>query len=327
MSRSENIRRAKETIANRRAESIAAFEKNNAEVSALIPEFKQITAQLGMTGSKIMAVALGKGDSSQTIDQIHAEYDQLALRKRAILRTHGYPEDYCDIRYHCPKCSDTGYVGIDICECLRKELIYVSLEASGLYNLVKEQTFDTFSLDYYEKDDKMYMTYNLNVLKNFAQTFEPKKSGSFLFFGATGLGKTHLSSAVACAVIEKGAYVVYESSIKLFGDYEMQRFGSSSYTSDSDDDIERYLDCDLLIIDDLGCEMTNQFTITCLYNLINTRMMQHKSTIISTNLTQAELRKRYTDRIASRLFSEYQPLVFHGFDVREQKIRNRSNKK
>lgn len=327
MSRSENIRRAKEIVANRRAESISAFEKHNEEVSALIPEFKRITAQLNMTGAKIMAVALGKGDPSQTIDSIHAEYDLLAQRKYALLRSHGYPEDYCDIQYHCNKCSDTGYVGINICECLRKELIYVSLEASGLYDLIKEQTFDTFSLDYYEKDDKVYMSRNLTALRNFSQTFAPNKSDSFLFLGATGLGKTHLSSAVACSVIEKGAYVVYESSIKLFGDYEMHRFGNSGYASDFNDDIERYLECDLLIIDDLGCEMTNQFTITCLYNLINSRMMQHKSTIISTNLTQAELRKRYSDRIASRLFSEYRPLIFHGFDVREQKIRNHLNRK
>ena len=239
-----------------------------------------------------------------------------------ILKAGGYPEDYCDIHYHCEKCSDTGYVGIDICDCLRRELIYVSLENSGLYNLVKEQTFETFSLDYYEKDARLRMSQNLNILRDFASTFKPKESDSFLFLGATGLGKTHLSSAVARTVIEKGAYVVYESSIKLFGDYEMRRFGNSGYYSDTDDDIERYIDCDLLIIDDLGCEMTNQFTISCLYNLINTRMMQHKSTIISTNLSQTELRKRYTDRIASRLFSEYRPLLFIGLDVREQKIRN-----
>lgn len=323
MSRSENIRRAKETIANRRAESIAAFERHNAEITNLIPEFKEITYQLSMTGSKIMAAALGKGDVSQTIDQIHEEYDTLVRQKRMILRASGYPEDYCDIKYHCPRCSDTGYVGIDICECLRKELVYVSLEASGLYNLVKEQTFETFSLDYYEKDDKIYMSRNVGMLKNFAENFVPGKSDSFLFAGATGLGKTHLSSAVARAVIEKGAYVVYESALKLFGDYEMRRFGNSGYTSDTEDDINRYIDCDLLIIDDLGCEMTNQFTISCLYNLINSRMMQHKSTIISTNLSQSDLRKRYTDRIVSRIFGEYKPLAFHGSDIREQKIRSR----
>ena len=327
MSRHENIRRAKEIIANRRASSISAYELHNAEASAKIPEFKEITAELNLTGLKIMGAALGKNDVSVSIDRIHEEYDALVTRKRELLRMFGYPEDYCDIHFHCPKCSDTGYVGINICECLRRELIFISLETSGLYNLVKEQNFSTFSLDYYTGEDKTYMMRNFTILRAFCEKFVPGQSDSFLFIGATGLGKTHLSSSVACSLIEKGAYVVYETSLKLFGDYEMRRFGSSGYTDDESDDIDRYIDCDLLIIDDLGCEMTNQFTVSCLYNLINTRMMRHKSTVISTNLTQAELRKRYSDRIASRLFSEYKPLYFRGYDIREQKIRNQLTKK
>lgn len=321
MSRSDNIRRAKDTIANRRAENIATYEKRNKEISALLPQFKLITDALSQTGLRIMAAAIGKGDTNQAIDEIHAEYDALVRKKRELLSANGYPEDYCDIHYNCSRCSDTGYVGIDICDCLRREIIYVSLEESGLYNLVKEQTFETFSLDFYEKEDKNYMSKNLAQLKEFAMNFTPGKSDSYLFHGATGLGKTHLSSAVARAVIERGAYVVYESALKLFGDYEMRRFGNNGYSTDSDSDINRYIECDLLIIDDLGCEMTNQFTLSCLYNIINTRMMQRKSTIISTNLSQDELRKRYTDRIVSRILGEYRPLIFRGKDVREQKIR------
>lgn len=327
MGRSDNIRRAKDIIANRRAENIAVYEKHNEEICAILPQFEQITRLLSQTGLRIMAAAIGKDDTNQTIDEIHAEYDTLVQKKRFLLTSHGYPADYCDIHYNCSRCSDTGYVGIDICECLRKELIYVSLESSGLYNLVKEQTFETFSLDYYGNEDRAYMSRNLSLLKSFSVNFIPGKSDSFLFIGATGLGKTHLSSAVAKAVIEKGAYVVYESALKLFGDYEMRRFGNNGYTSDFDNDIDRYNECDLLIIDDLGCEMTNQFTVSCLYNIINTRMMQRKSTIISTNLSQGELRKRYSDRIISRIFGEYKPLVFRGNDVREQKIRkNLQNK-
>lgn len=321
MSRSDNIRQAKEIIANRRANNIAAYEERNKEIAARLPQFKAITDTLSQTGLRIMAAAIGKDDTNQAVDEIHAEYDALVQKKRALLTAHGYPADYCDIHYNCSKCSDTGYVGIDICECLRKEIVYVSLENSGLYNLVKDQTFESFSLDFYEKDDKTTMTRNVKQLKDFAENFIPGKSDSYLFIGATGLGKTHLSSAVARVVIEKGAYVVYESALKLFGDYEMQRFGNNGFTSDSDSDINRYIECDLLIIDDLGCEMTNNFTISCLYNIMNTRMMRHKSTIISTNCTQAELRKKYADRIVSRMFSEYKPLLFNGNDVRQQKLR------
>ena len=116
MSRHDNIRKAKEIISTRRASSISAYEMHNAEISEKIPEFKAITSELNLTGLKIMGMALGKGDTSLSLDMIHSEYDALAARKREILRENGYPEDYCDIHFHCSKCSDTGYVGIDICE-------------------------------------------------------------------------------------------------------------------------------------------------------------------------------------------------------------------
>ena len=322
MSRRDNIRQAKDIIASRRAESISIYEKHSAEISSRFPEYKEIDKRLFATGAKIMAASIGNSDSEKDIENIRREYDSLAQRRKQILLENGYSEDYCDIKYSCQKCSDTGYNGIEICECLKREIIKVSLEASGLYSLVKSQTFDTFSLDYYEKDDKIVMNRNVALLRNFAENFVPGSSDSFLFLGATGLGKTHLSSAVATKVIENGAYVVYESAIKLFSDFEAKRFGNGGYYTENDEDVDRYLECDLLIIDDIGCEMTNQFTVSCLYNIINTRILQHRSTIISTNLTQAELRKRYSDRIISRLFGEYKPLVFRGTDVREQKIRN-----
>ncbi len=321
MSRKDYINRAKQIIAARRAESIGRFESNTLLASSGIKGFADIDREIAMTGSRIMAEALGRSTDGKTVDQIHAEYDALVERKKQLLRDNGYPEDFCDIKFCCQRCSDTGYVGINICDCLKKEIVSASLEASGLYSLVEEQTFESFSLDYYEKDDKIVMAQNVAILKSFAESFEPGQSDSFLFLGPTGLGKTHLSTATAKAVIERGAYVVYESSIKLFSDYEAKRFGNSGYFGEGDDDVEKYLDCDLLIIDDLGCEMTNQFTVSCLYNIINTRMIRKRSTIISTNLGATELRKRYSDRIISRIFGEFKPLVFRGTDIREQKIR------
>ena len=187
------------------------------------------------------------------------------------------------------------------------------------------QTFDTFSLDYYSDDDKKIMAQNVKILREFAEGYNKSTYENFLFHGPTGLGKTHLSSAVARSVIEKGGYVVYESSITLFADYEAKRFGNSYY-SDYDSNVEKYIDCDLLIIDDLGCELTNQFTVSCLYSIINTRMIERKSTIISTNFTPAELKKKYSDRIVSRIFCDYKPLIFRGADIREQKIRRKFGK-
>ncbi len=325
MSRSECIRRAKETVASRHAESVAVWEQRIREVSAEIPEFASVDRQLQLTGPKIIAASVGSDGGTageEAVSAIRAEYDALAKRRRQILTEHGYPADWCDMHYFCPLCSDSGYVGIGICSCLKKEIENNYLENSGLYTLTKKQTFETFSLDYYEKDDKIRMKRNAEILERFADSFVPGQSESFLFLGATGLGKTHLSSAAARAVIGKGYYVVYESAVNLFSAYEARRFGQSGSSGGEDaDDTDRFLDCDLLIIDDLGAEITNKFTLSCLYNLLNMRMIRHSSVIISTNLNRAELRERYTDRIASRLFGEFSPLLFTGHDVREQKLR------
>ncbi len=198
------------------------------------------------------------------------------------------------------------------------------MKNSGLYSLISTQTFDTFSLDYYKGKDRIFIEKNLHILENFADEFSIDKFDNFIFMGATGLGKTHLSSAVAQKVIENGYYVIYESALTLFSDYEEKKFGRNS-ANDSDYEFDKYIECDLLLIDDLGCEMTNAFIISCLYNVINMRLIQHKSTIISTNLQKDELRKRYSDRIISRIFGVYKPLVFCGSDIREQKIRQSIN--
>ena len=319
MSRSDNIRRAKEVIASRRAASIAIYEQHTAEAASAVPGYRDVDTALSTVGSRIMGAVFSGSDPTTEIERIRREYDELAQKKQALLTTHGYPADYCDIHYTCPACSDTGYVGIDICSCLKREIVRAFSEDSGLYSLLADHTFEAFSLDYYKGGDRRMMEQNLSILRAYASSFKAGASDSFLFFGGTGLGKTHLSSAVAKVVIENGFYVVYESAINLMTDYESARFGSKTAGS-SQPDLDRYDDCDLLIIDDLGCEITNQFTLSCLYRLIDSRIMRHQSTIISTNLNQDEIRKRYTDRLASRIFGEYKPLIFLGTDIRQQKI-------
>ncbi len=319
MGRRENIRQAKDTIASRRNESILLYERHVKEVSSVYPEFNRIIQQLAFTGPRIMASSLGKKLESESVDEIRREYENLVALKKQFLASHGFSEDYCDIKYHCDKCSDTGYVGINICDCLKKEIVSETLKNSGLYSLISTQTFDTFSLDYYKGKDRIFIEKNLQILEEFTNEFSADKFDNFIFMGATGLGKTHLSSAVAQRIIENGYYVIYESALTLFSDYEEKKFGRSS--GDADYEFDKYIECDLLLIDDLGCEITNAFIVSCLYNVINMRLIHHKSTIISTNLQKDELRKRYSDRIISRIFGVYKPLVFYGSDIREQKIR------
>lgn len=318
--RRDYVRKAKETIERRRAESIATLEDHQKEAAKNIPLFAETDRQLSLTGVRIMNEALGHTLSTERLAAIRREYEELTAKKRSLLLAYGYPEDYTDIRYHCPRCSDTGYVGIEPCVCLRKELVLAALEDSGLAGLIKTQSFHTFSLDFYENHDKIIMEQNLNILMDFSNRFTRANGESFLFFGSTGLGKTHLSTAVALELIQKGFDVVYNSTQQIMSDFETVRFSSKAVSDADFPDLSRYTEADLLIMDDLGTEMTTQYTLSCLYNIMNVRINRRLSTIISTNLTQKELRDRYADRITSRLFGEYRPLSFHGRDVRLQKL-------
>ena len=205
---------------------------------------------------------------------------------------------------------------------MRRKLVEAGIASSGMADLIERQRFENFSLEYYKQSEQTYsvMSAIYKVLSKYAQDFSAETSGNIAMFGGTGLGKTHLSSAVAGKVIEKGHDVYYASALSLFADFEMRRFGNSSSVS-ADGNIDRYFDCDLLIIDDLGTEVTNQFTTSCLYDIINSRLNAKKPTIISTNLTQEEFRKRYWDRITSRVLGEYSVLPFCGTDIRSQKLR------
>jgi len=314
------MRKAREKIEQYRAESISTYEKHKKEACSKIPQLEQIENQLSMTGVKIMGEALSHTLSDEKLAGIRDEYERLSARQRSLLLAFGFPADYTDIKYHCDLCSDTGYIGINMCKCFKWELVLTSLETSGLSSLIKNQSFNTFSLDYYENNDKIRMSYNVEVMKRFVDEFSPKNGISWLFIGPTGLGKTHLSTSVAVELIKKGFDVVYESANQIMNDYETVRFASNSLSSSDFPDLERYTESDLLIMDDLGTEMTTQYTLSCLYNIINTRINRSLSTIISTNILQKELRERYSDRITSRLFGEYKPLIFTGKDIRAQKL-------
>ena len=195
----------------------------------------------------------------------------------------------------------------------------MGFERSGLKNLLHTQTFDNFSLDYYKGEDRLTMEMNLRMAKNFIKDFG-QGSPSLLLMGGTGLGKTHVSTAIAAAIIGKGNDVQYETSQNLISDFSFERFGRG-YGDSSANKTDRYFECDLLVIDDFGAEEINQFTVSCFYNLINTRYNAGKPIIISTNLTPDAIMKRYTDRIASRIFGEFTVLSFSGTDIRMQKLR------
>ncbi len=306
-------------------EARAAARARMIELENIIPGLADLDAELSTTGMQIMDAIKNHPDKIQEkLAEIEARNELLLQKKHALIVAAGYPSDYTDVHYLCEDCSDTGYRDGKMCHCLKTALALESYEHSGIANLLRTQTFESFSLDYYRQNPRAYeqMSKNLTNIRRFAEQFHGKNSGHLAFFGNTGLGKTHLSSAVAKTVIDRGYDVMYTTAIAMISDFEYQRFGSSSNTEVSP--TSRYFDCDLLIIDDLGTEISNQFTVTTLYNVIDTRIKTGRSMLISTNLSPDELRKRYWDRITSRLFGEFSLVSFVGVDVRAQKTQKNS---
>ncbi len=316
----ENYKRIKEEYDGKYLKARDAANLRRAQIHAELPEIAKIDRELSSVGLEILQAAIS-GRSSQ-IDSIKKKNVALLEKRGEILTSAGYPADYTEIKYECQLCSDTGAVDNKMCSCMRRKLVEAGIASSGMADLIARQSFENFSLGYYKQSEKTYATMSsiYSLLAKYAENFTPETSGNIAMFGGTGLGKTHLSSAVAGKVIEKGHDVYYASALSLFADFEMRRFGNSSSVS-ADGNIGRYFDCDLLIIDDLGIEVINQFTSSCLYDIINSRLNAKKPTIISTNLTQEEFRKKYWDRISSRVLGEYIVLPFCGTDIRSQKLR------
>ena len=302
-----------------------AAEERKHELEMKIPGLWELDREIALAGSEIMGAVLrasSQEERAEMIERAKEKNKRLQEERAALLTLNGYPADYTDIKYVCALCGDTGYVNTRMCSCMSRALILAGYESSGIGNLLREQTFDSFSFQYFQSDPKVLASskYIFNTLYEFAEHFSDKKSENFLLVGGTGRGKTHLSSATAGRVIERGHDVYYVSAVNLFRDFERMQFGRSGGENENES-VARSFEADLLIIDDLGTELTNQFTVSVLYDIIDTRINARKSTIISTNLKHAELRKRYWDRVTSRLFGEYKPLLFEGPDIREVKVR------
>ena len=313
----ENYRSVKEILDRRRARAKADADARREELHKRSPECAEIDAALGGTGFAIFRAACQGDPDGEAFARIKAE--NLALRKarEELLFSLGLPADYTEIKYTCPLCEDSGYRDIYMCECMKRELVLAGLSSSGLGHLLDTQSFESFSLDYYEEGgNKKHMARTLKIAREYAENFT-LSSGNLIFFGRTGLGKTHLSTAIARVVIERGYDVCYNSAENILSDYEFDKY-RSNFGKEAPR-AEKYTETDLLIIDDLGTEMLSNFAQSALYNLINTRLAAGRPTVVSTNLGEDELQARYGDRIASRLLGEFRPLLFLGVDIRAQK--------
>ena len=308
----ENYALAKAEIEKRRLDAISTAEERNRDLALESDEIRTIDKELSGTGLLLFKTACMGGD----IEAIRERNMALQKKRRAILVKLGYPEDYTDVHYTCKACSDTGFVGTKMCSCLKQLLITKNIQSSGMGNLIDKQSFDNFNLDVYKNNPEVHarMERNLKLAKAYADNFASRR-GNLLLIGTTGTGKTHISTAIAKAIISQGFDVLYDSVQNIVNDFERDKF-KSGYNS-AEQVSEKYNECDLLIIDDLGAEFVTQFSVSALYNLINTRQNKGLSTIISTNLSASELAGKYEGRIYSRIIgADYTVLRFEGDDRR-----------
>jgi DNA replication protein DnaC len=309
----KNYHLVKEEIEKRRKNAEGLAMARNEELRERSPEIKKIDAELSGTGLVLFKTACEGGD----IGKIRRRNQELMARRKEIILSMGLPEDYTEVHHYCKECSDTGFIdGVRMCKCFREELVRATIISSGIGQLIKKQSFENFDLEWYKDDPKNYerMKFNLAAAKSYCENFH-KSRGNLLLIGQTGTGKTHISTAIAREVINLGYDVIYDTVQNIIADFEDDKFRRSYNTEDLKAD--KYLECDLLIIDDLGTEFSNQVTVSCIYNLLNTRHNKGLATIISTNLSSDELARKYEDRIYSRIVGAgTRVLPFSGRDKR-----------
>ena len=307
----ENKRNSLSAKNAKRENAIACLEKENAR-------FAEIKTLMSAIGAKTALTAIS--GAKDKLSELQRTLFRLSEEREQILKSAGIGE----IEYDCEKCKDTGYVDGKVCECIRQSATELYIKKISETAPIDKCSFDNFDLSYYPNMDteggnpKKRMTEVLKLVREYSLGFDPQNSESLLFMGNTGLGKTHLSLALAHELIERGYNVIYGSAYNLFAKMESEHFGEHSDKS--------YLEavgCDLLIIDDLGGEFVSPYIQSLVYNIINTRLLARKPTVINTNLSMSEINRIYTPRVASRLLGEYTAKRFIGNDIRQQK----SNKK
>lgn len=311
---------ARAELERRRVQAESAAARNLEAFLARCPRAGEIRRQLAANAAAAARTVVSGGDVRAELEKrkalglsLHKEYEDL-------LASCGLTRRDVEPQYTCPDCKDTGFVDGRMCQChrqLRRNMAFRQLSAELP---LEKCTFENFSLKYYQGNDRAMgqMSTILRSCRTYAQNFRAK-SPSLLFHGGTGLGKTHLSLAIANAVLDKGFGVVYGSVQSFAVALEKERFDRE--TGEDESTAGSLKSCDLLILDDLGTEFPSAYANAAIYDVVNARLLAEKPTIISTNLGLPELEKRYSQRFASRIAGNYGMMEFMGKDVRIAKTR------
>lgn len=320
------IHNATEQLNSNARQHRSEFERRRRNIYHRIPHLQTIDRQLSQTIRDAAQAAFRKGiDPLPALQDAKRQNLSLQQQKKQLLLQNGYSEDALTYQPLCPLCSDRGWRGSEMCQCLRALCGQEQMKSlSSMLNL-GDQSFDTFDLDYYSpvydasigSSPRTIMEVTLDICFQFANKFEQGNSKNLFLTGAPGLGKTFLSASIARVVSEKGYSVVYDSAVNVFARFEAQKFARDPR---AERDVERYLSCDLMILDDLGSEMASPLVQSSLYYLINSRILSNQHTVISSNLSLDDIAHRYSPQVYSRLAGEYHKLRFVGEDIRRQKL-------
>ncbi|MGN1059470.1 MAG: ATP-binding protein [Clostridia bacterium] len=295
-----------------------------AAVYEAVPEIEAIDKEIRSAGLSIVSLAVAApADMAQRLAALRDHQKVLQARRKALLLENGFAADELSMRYMCEQCQDTGTRGSKPCECYRRRLVMKAFEKSNLSQQLRNQSFKTFDFSLYSQEpDPQYgispyaaMQNIVSLCKDFIANFE-RTDKNLLFWGESGLGKTFLSTCIAKELIKKGYSVIYETTYQIVALLEDYKFKRSEDLAALKAQTQRLYDSDLLILDDLGAEFSTAYTNAALFDVLNSRLITNKKTIINTNLNMKELADRYSERVISRIMGSYQTLQFIGEDLR-----------
>lgn len=305
-----------------RKEEETAFNRRKKEIEKLYPQIIAVDNKIGSLCIKLSLNALKKSSNrEEEFHKLQESITDLRMKKCEMLVANGYEPDYLNLHFRCNKCKDTGYIGIDKCSCYKQKLIQLYYKNSDLEDAVKVNNFNNFNINYYSShklgNEKFSPRKNMEIildkiLNDYIANFK-NHNDNLLFYGNSGTGKTFLSHCIAKSLLDAGFLVVYRTSDELIRNLREVRFEGNEFLEDL------LINCDLLIIDDLGAEQITEFSITELFTLLNKKILKNKKMLISTNLTLPTLSKTYSERITSRLLGNFTLYKIYAEDIRVKK--------
>ncbi len=304
------------------------LEERRKAVYSAIPEIVDIDRAISSAGLSIISLAVANpADMKQKIQALREQQKNLQLKRKALLLENGFAEDELSLRYACEKCQDTGVYENRNCTCFERRLIMKTFEKSNLSQQLKNQSFKTFDLALFSMEiDPIWgispydnMKGILSVCRSFIDNFD-RTEKNLLFWGDPGLGKTFLSTCIAKELIKKGHSVIYETTYQIVSLLEESKFRRTGDSEALKAQTQRLYDSDLLILDDLGAEFATQYTNAALFDILNSRLITGKKTILNTNLNLEKLSDRYSERLISRIMGSYVTLQFFGEDLRLRQL-------